>query len=456
MKWVAVAAVGLCWLACAQAWQWRANASDVAVTISLVGLPGGPRSVSRRVTVSQGADVHLLCTVSDGREGKYQLNWFLPSAASAEDRLQQRRGKNSFAVILADVSPEDAGDWVCTAEPEEIYHSELDEMLEDGPLARKTVNLAVRPARSECGAAFFRCPKSNLCIGRRFLCDGVVDCPADEGADESPDLCGYDPCAGRLPCENGRCMDPALCCDPDLDHDCKYVPPCCRVLIEYNRRFYQQTDRVRPRRDHFYSTTVYLVIGVALALICLAGIATLLLLRLSLRRPPAASNASSRRNRIPLTVQELEAYLSSLNNATGGGGNNSAGITYNINNGVQFVHALPPSYQAAVGQDSPPPYAAAVAAEPELAREDQVDAEHRVLLPGQGEVIGPDQESVVEDDDNNNNGDINGNSDLVNQNIVAAEEEARQQLLGDEGQRRPQTQPQAPSQPGDDDNVAQR
>lgn len=51
---------------------------------------------------------------------------------------------------------------------------------------------------------FFKCPTSSHCIGRRYVCDGIVDCPED-GADESVEQCGpLDPCASKLRCKDHR------------------------------------------------------------------------------------------------------------------------------------------------------------------------------------------------------------------------------------------------------------
>ena len=84
-------------------------------------------------------------------------------------------------------------------------------------------------------------------------------------------------------------------------------------------------------------------------------------------------------------------------------------ITYNINHGVQIVGAAggPPPYN----RDPPPPY-----------------------MPDMGEVGGPIrthscqptriQYALLQDD--NNNGDINGNSEMVDANVAAAQAGAGQ------------------------------
>jgi len=41
------------------------SVTDVVVTISLVGRPGGPRQVDALVVVSESTDVHLLCEAKD-------------------------------------------------------------------------------------------------------------------------------------------------------------------------------------------------------------------------------------------------------------------------------------------------------------------------------------------------------------------------------------------------------
>ena len=55
-------------------------------------------------------------------------------------------------------------------------------------------------------------------------------------------------------------MDPKDCCDPHLNATCPRVLPCCRAMIESNRRFYRKgvNDSHDIRLIH---STIYTIIG---------------------------------------------------------------------------------------------------------------------------------------------------------------------------------------------------
>ena len=63
-------------------------------------------------------------------------------------------------------------------------------------------------------------------------------------------------------CDDHRCMDPALCCDPDIDANCTVVPICCLALLESNRHFYQLGMEKRNKEDmRLLHSTIFTVIG---------------------------------------------------------------------------------------------------------------------------------------------------------------------------------------------------
>ena len=54
----------------------------------------------------------------------------------------------------------------------------------------------------------------------RYRCDSQMDCP--QGDDESPVLCGPEPCKGKIVCPelDFRCIDPTeYCCDPQTGEE---------------------------------------------------------------------------------------------------------------------------------------------------------------------------------------------------------------------------------------------
>ena len=55
-------------------------------------------------------------------------------------------------------------------------------------------------------------------------------------------------------------MDPKDCCDPHLNSTCPRILPCCRAMIESNRRFYRKgvNDSHDIRLIH---STIYTIIG---------------------------------------------------------------------------------------------------------------------------------------------------------------------------------------------------
>ena len=63
-------------------------------------------------------------------------------------------------------------------------------------------------------------------------------------------------------CENHRCLDPAQCCDPNLDPSCPYLNECCVPLIENRRHYYKMGVERRNNQDlKFIHSTIYTVTG---------------------------------------------------------------------------------------------------------------------------------------------------------------------------------------------------
>jgi hypothetical protein len=57
-------------------------------------------------------------------------------------------------------------------------------------------------------------------------------------------------------------MDPAQCCDPNLDASCPVLQDCCVALIESGRQFYKLGVERRNNHDlKFLHSTIYTVTG---------------------------------------------------------------------------------------------------------------------------------------------------------------------------------------------------
>lgn len=66
-------------------------------------------------------------------------------------------------------------------------------------------------------------------------------------------------------CEDHRCMDPSVCCDPNLDPSCNVLRDCCIPIIETGRQFYKLGIEKRKSQDlEFLHSTVTVIIGLFL------------------------------------------------------------------------------------------------------------------------------------------------------------------------------------------------
>jgi len=63
-------------------------------------------------------------------------------------------------------------------------------------------------------------------------------------------------------CEDQRCLDPSVCCDPNLDPSCNVIRDCCIPIIEAGRQFYKLGIEKRKSQDlEFLHSTVTVIIG---------------------------------------------------------------------------------------------------------------------------------------------------------------------------------------------------
>ncbi len=123
--------------------------------LSIVLDGGSPFSLSKPVRnfvlAEEGSDLGLTCRVTGvaaaARYQAYRLNWYVTEGlrgGGGGDRVAQKRGRNSFGLVLGGLRPEDSGTLKCTAEPERPYHSERDEDNAPEPPLEQTITLKVK------------------------------------------------------------------------------------------------------------------------------------------------------------------------------------------------------------------------------------------------------------------------------------------------------------------------
>ncbi|XP_059079137.1 uncharacterized protein LOC131877474 isoform X2 [Tigriopus californicus] len=388
------------------------------------------------IKVREGLSLNISCRLAYPPPGRpmgewdeahvgYDLNWYLPGSRTGS--LEPRKTPTLFSMVLRQLQMTDSGSYKCTARRKDWSLTEnFEEEEEAADLAEEneglegilshSVVLKVLSADTSCGTNFFRC-RNGICILNPYVCDGVADCP--DSSDEAEAKCGLDPCDAKLRCEDKRCMDPGLCCDPELNENCSYLHPCCKALVESNRHFYEMGIKKRNKDIHIVHSTVY-------SIVALVFLVTVVVCRIHVRRCRHIFHlASGTTPRQPLSLHDLEVLMHLRRNNH----NPFIGIVYNINNGVQMVGGNrnvtpPPPYNQDGQNEPPPPYDGLVGMAHGGFAHQGMNDEEIILLNNN-------------DDDNNNNGDINGNSEMVNQNIV----QEQQQLLLQQHEQQQQPPP---------------
>jgi len=379
-----------------------------------------------------GTSLNLSCqwdslTESNFRSDDYEFKWTTPEEAAV---LRQNANSCQSCLEIKDPKKSDSGSYNCTA---------VNPKLGTSDSFQADIILHVRPffeKPASCGPSFFQCQGlGRQCIPQRYVCDGRVDCP--DGADESKETCGFgDPCDSKLPCLDGRCMDPSLCCDPLIHLNCTVIRDCCRPLIESNRHHY----RLGIGSQHeirFLHSTIYIIVGCILAFLIILLVVTVVICRYyAKRRGGVWRFGRGGGGGGPLTRADLDLYFAYLQRLDSLGGR----ITYNVNNGVQVVAAAapnppPPPYNLVAGeeggrrnpQNAPPPAGQGGNPPPYDVARGRGGA-NEAGDHGAGQPLM--EENNNEENEGNNNGDINGNSDMVDHNEVR-----RRQLEGDRERR---------------------
>ena len=202
-----------------------------------------------------GKPLNLTCkhlvSVKDAQPSSEDFVWTLP--------LGERR--NGSFIEIESTQKSNSGSYRCE-NSNASTHLNID-VCKSMKLVRNSIDkslFSVSPEeRRTCGKGFFQCTNelSKICIKLRYVCDGLPDCR--DGSDESEEQCGYDdPCDAKLPCPDGRCMDPELCCDPSIDTNCTVIHPCCEPLLESR---YFQYGYNRNHELRILHSTIYTIVG---------------------------------------------------------------------------------------------------------------------------------------------------------------------------------------------------
>ncbi|CAB3363203.1 Hypothetical predicted protein [Cloeon dipterum] len=298
-----------------------------------------------------GEVLNLTCRVVQPLT-RYKILWHVPPIAQNRDhRVFRKEGHNSVELIVEKLHESDNGDYMCEATPFQMDHA--DEKLS------VTVKINMKTGKP-CGPGLFQCPNGD-CIFQRYMCDGRDDCKS--GADEHVSNCGEIPCANKIHCNDGRCIPFTWCCDIFLDTNCtvKEKPSCCQFL--HHRRY---------EDEGMMKTTVYVVVGLSLLLLVVVITLAGCICKTHWKRQSVLSNryqasesssSATRTHQHHHHMQPLYDMCRELRNPpnefqppTG------FLVTYNINNGVQFVGrpVSPPPYTEVMSspprEGPPPPY----------------------------------------------------------------------------------------------------